>query len=109
MLHLSCLLGIPVVGPVEQHVGRLVDVIARLAGETMTGTWHPSVTGLVVDYDGQDRFAHAHEIESLSYEAARLTVDPKVSGPVRAAVRGGPVGQGFPFAALDPPGGGASR
>ncbi len=81
MLHLSCLLGIPVVGPVEQHVGRLVDVIARLAGETMTGTWHPSVTGLVVDYDGQDRFAHAHEIESLSYEAARLTVDPKDLGP----------------------------
>jgi CBS domain-containing protein len=81
VLHLSCLLGIPVVGPGEQHAGRLVDVIARLAGESMTGTWHPSVTGLVVNYDGEDRFAHAHELESLGYDAARLTVDPKDLGP----------------------------
>jgi CBS domain-containing protein len=66
---------------VEQHGGELVDVIARLAGESLTGAWHPSVTGLVVNYDGQDRFAHAHEIESLSYESARLAVDPKDLGP----------------------------
>ena len=62
-------------------------------GETLTGTWHPSVTGLVVNYDGEDRFAHAHEIESLSYEAARLTRRPEGPRPVRTAVRGGPVGQ----------------
>ena len=81
VLHLSCLLGIPVMGPAEQHVGRLVDVIARLAGENLTGTWHPPVTGLVVNYDGQDRFAHAHQIENLSYDSARLSVDPKDLGP----------------------------
>ena len=81
VLHLSRLLGIPVLGPVEQHVGRLADVIARLAGETTTGTWHPLVTGLVVNYEGRDRFAHAHQIESLSYDSARLTVDPKDLGP----------------------------
>ncbi len=81
VLHLSCLLGIPVMGPVEQHVGRLVDVIARLAGENLTGTWHPPVTGLVVNYDGRDRFAHAHQIENLSYDSARLSVDPKDLGP----------------------------
>lgn len=81
VLHLSCLLGIPVRGPGEQHEGRLSDVIARLAGESLTGTWHPLVTGLVVNYDGQDRFAHAHEIETLGYDSARLSVDPKDLGP----------------------------
>jgi CBS domain-containing protein len=80
-LHLSCLLGIPVLGPAEHHEGRLVDVIARLAGETTVGTWHPLVTGLVVDYDGQDRFAHAYQVDSLSYDSARLSVDPKDLGP----------------------------
>ncbi len=78
--HLSCLLGVPVTGPGDHHVGRLVDVIARLDNETMTGTWHPSVTGLVVEYDGQERFAHAYQVESLDYDSARLTTDPKDLG-----------------------------
>lgn len=68
-------------GPTQQHEGRLADVIARLDNETMTGLWHPSVTGLVVEYEGQERFAHAYQLESLSYEAARLRVDPKELGP----------------------------
>ena len=80
-LHLSCLLGTPVTGPDEQHVGRLADVIARLAGEGMGAVWHPAVTGLVVDFDGQERFAHAHEIANLDYDGARLTVGPKTLGP----------------------------
>jgi MgtE intracellular N domain/CBS domain len=80
-LHLSCLLGIPVAGPNEQPAGRLTDVIARLATDGAGAAWHPSVTGLVVDFDGQDRFAHAHQIASLSYDSARLTVDPKDLGP----------------------------
>ncbi len=81
ILHLSCLLGIPVLGPTEQPVGKLVDVIARLATDGTGATWHPSVTGLVVNFDGQDRFAHAHEIASLSYDSARLTVGPTDLGP----------------------------
>ncbi len=67
-------------GPGDHHAGRLADIIARLDNETPTGTWHPSVTGLVVEYDGQERFAHAYQIESLDYESARLTTDPKDLG-----------------------------
>jgi CBS domain-containing protein len=80
VLHLSCLLGIPVMGPDEQHPGRLSDVIARMDTDGSGATFHPLVTGLVVDFEGQDRFAHAYQVASLSYEAARLSVDPKDLG-----------------------------
>jgi hypothetical protein len=78
--HLSCLLGTTVIGPSNQHPGRLVDVIARLAGANSAG-WHPSVTGLVVDFDGEERFAHARQLVSLSYEGAVLSVEPSDLGP----------------------------
>lgn len=81
MLHLSCLLGAEVIGPDGQHGGRLVDVIARLAGSNASPTWHPSVTGLVVEVDGRERFAHDHDIASLGYEVSRLGVSPRQLGP----------------------------
>jgi len=90
-LHLSCVLGIPVSGPEGHNVGRLVDVIARLAGaagdsasesdsDSANPTWHPLVTGLVVDFDGQERFAHAYQLISLDDDSARLSIDPKDLG-----------------------------
>ena len=83
VLHLSCVLGIPVIAPDGHNEGRLDDVIARLAGtagESATGTWHPLVTGLVVDFEGQERFAHAYQLVSLDNESAKLSVDPKDLG-----------------------------
>lgn len=77
------MLGIPVTGPLGHNVGRLADVIARLAGaagESPGATWHPLVTGLVVDFEGQERFAHAYQLVSLDGESARLSVDPKELG-----------------------------
>ena len=64
----------------------MVDVIARLAGAN-SASWHPAVTGLVVDFDGQERFAHARDLVSLTYEAAVLGVEPADPGPVRAPAR----------------------
>jgi CBS domain-containing protein len=58
----------------------LTDVIARLAGAGSPG-WHPAVTGVVVNYDGLDRFAHAHQLLALSYDGARLNVEPAELGP----------------------------
>jgi hypothetical protein len=57
----------------------LTDVIARLAGANSAG-WHPAVTGLVVDFDGQERFAHAYQLVGLSYEGAVLSVAPRDLG-----------------------------
>ena len=57
-----------------------MDVIARLSGANSAG-WHPAVTGLVVDFEGQERFAHAHQLVSLSYESAVLSVEPAALGP----------------------------
>jgi CBS domain-containing protein len=79
-LHLSCLLGTAVSGPGEVETGRLVDVIARLAGANSAG-WHPAVSGLVVDVDGRQRFAHAHQLLSLTYGQAVLSVEPADLGP----------------------------
>ena len=83
VLHLSCVLGIPVVAPDGHNAGRLADVIARLAGTSGEGagaTWHPLVTGLVVDFEGQERFADAYQLLSLDSESAKLSVDPKDLG-----------------------------
>ena len=80
MLHLSCLLGITVSGPSNQQSGPLVDVIARLAGANSAG-WHPAVTGLVVDVDGEKRFAHARQLVSMTYESAALSVELTDLGP----------------------------
>jgi len=83
VLHLSCVLGIPVTGPDGHNAGRLADVIARLAGATGDSAnvaWHPLVTGLVVDFEGQERFAHAYQLVSLDNESARLSVDPEDLG-----------------------------
>ena len=80
-------------GPSNQHPGRLVDVIARLAGANSAG-WHPAVTGLVVDFDGEERFAHAHQLVSLSYEVrsaqrgARATSGPSSGVPARCSSNG---------------------
>jgi len=79
-LHLSGVLGTPVLGPEAEQEGKLADVIARLAGEGMA-TWHPNVTGLVVEYEGEEKFAHAYQIKELSYEGARLSVEPASLGP----------------------------
>jgi len=62
-------------------VGRLADVIARLAEEGTAGAWHPGVTGLVVNYDSQDKFAHAYQIVKLTTEGAQLSIEPGGLGP----------------------------
>ena len=83
VLHLSCVLGVPVTGPDGRNAGRLADVIARLAGstgESANATWHPLVTGLVVDFEGEERFAHAYQLVSLDNESAKLAVDPQDLG-----------------------------
>jgi len=81
VLHLSAVLGVPVSGPGGQEVGRLADVIARLAGAGAALAWHPGVTGLVVDYEGSERFAHTYQVTSLSYVGAQLNVEPSSLGP----------------------------
>lgn len=58
-----------------------MDVIARLTGANASPSWHPAVTGVVVEVDGQERFVHDHDIVSLNYDAARLSVEPAVLGP----------------------------
>ena len=68
------------VGPARQGAGRLVDVIARLAGANSPG-WHPTVTGLVVDFEGQEKFAHARHLVRLGYEEAVLRTEPADLGP----------------------------
>ena len=88
VLHLSCVLGIPVIAPDGHNAGRLADVIARLAGatgESANATWHPLVTGLVVDFEGQERFAHAYQLVSLDSESAKLVGRPEGPGLVRTA------------------------
>jgi CBS domain-containing protein len=75
------MLGIPVMGPGRQNVGRLVDVIARLAEPGSAVAWHPGVTGLVVDFGGEDKFAHAYQIVSLGYEGAQLSIHLDTLGP----------------------------
>ena len=62
-------------------MGRLADVIARLAEEGTAGAWHPGVTGLVVNYDSQDKFAHAYQIVKLTTEGAQLSIEPGGLGP----------------------------
>jgi CBS domain-containing protein len=74
-------LGTPVLGPGGGQVGRLTDVIARLAGSGSSANWHPRVTGLVVHYEGEDKFAHAYQVASFSYDQARLNVEPGELGP----------------------------
>ena len=74
VLHLSCLLGVDVTGPGRQNIGKLVDVIARLAEPGSAVAWHPGVTGLVVDFDGEDKFAHAYQIVNLGYDGAQLSI-----------------------------------
>jgi CBS domain-containing protein len=59
----------------------LVDVIARLAEPGSAVAWHPGVTGLVVDFDGEEKFAHAYQIVSLGYDAAQLSAHLKTLGP----------------------------
>ena len=81
VLHLSCLLGVDVTGPGRQNVGKLVDVIARLAEPGSAVAWHPGVTGLVVDFDGEDKFAHAYQIVNLGYDGAQLSIHLDTLGP----------------------------
>jgi CBS domain-containing protein len=80
VFHLSCVLGARVVGPGGHEAGRLADVIARLAGSGTSASWHPRVTGFVVEYEGSERFAHAHQLETLSYPLVRLSVEPSALG-----------------------------
>ncbi|HZU72059.1 MAG TPA: CBS domain-containing protein [Acidimicrobiales bacterium] len=75
VLHLSCLVNGPVVGPEGQRAGRLVDVIVRLGDGG-----HPPVSGLVVDAGGEDRFVPVADIESLDGDETRLKVEPRGLG-----------------------------
>jgi CBS domain-containing protein len=81
LLHLSCLVGTPVAGADRLAQGRLVDVIARLAGARSRPSWCPPVTGVVVEVAGQQRFAHDHEVARLGYLEVGLTVAPSSLGP----------------------------
>jgi CBS domain-containing protein len=75
VLHLSCLLGAPVTGPDGHHAGKVVDVIARLAGGS-----HPAVSGLVVGVGGEERFVHARDVAGLGNDGADLAVQPAELG-----------------------------
>ncbi|MGH9105567.1 MAG: magnesium transporter MgtE N-terminal domain-containing protein [Acidimicrobiales bacterium] len=81
VVHLSCVLGTPVLGPGGQRTGRLADVIARLSGGASAANWHPRLTGLVVNYEGEDKFAHAYQVVSFGAEGARLSTEPSELGP----------------------------
>jgi len=79
VLHLSTLLGTAVTGPAGREAGRLADVIARLEGPASAGG-HPGVTGLVVEVDGKDRFAHSYQVVSLGAGGALLSSEPEALG-----------------------------
>ena len=52
-----------------------------MAGAGTTVAWHPGVTGLVVDVDGEEKFAHAYQVVALDYGSARLSIEPGSLGP----------------------------
>lgn len=61
------LLGRPVRGTHDQHLGRIADVIVRLSGHD-----HPAVTGLVADVGGHRLFLPAEEV--VDWSATDLTL-----------------------------------
>lgn len=76
VLHLSCLLGGPVLTPDDRRVGELVDVIVMLQP-----VGYPPVSGLVVKVDDTDRFLGAGRVTSMSCDEVRLGADPGELGP----------------------------
>jgi CBS domain-containing protein len=79
-LYLSKLLGARVLGTSGHMEGRLVDIIARLGGDS-SPAWMPRVTGLVVSVEGEDKFAHAYQLSTLNHDGATLKVDLASLGP----------------------------
>jgi CBS domain-containing protein/sporulation protein YlmC with PRC-barrel domain len=69
ILHLSSLVGSPLLDSAGERLGRVEDVIARLD----TGDELPLVTGLKVRIGGRDLFVPADRIERLEPQAARTS------------------------------------
>ena len=69
ILHLSSLVGSPLLDSAGERLGRVEDVIARLD----TGDELPLVTGLKVRIGGRDLFVPADRIEQLEPQAARTS------------------------------------
>ena len=69
MLHLSSLVGSPLLDSAGERLGRVEDVIARLD----TGEELPLVTGLKVRIGHRDLFVPADRVEQLEPHAARTS------------------------------------
>ena len=69
ILHLSSLVGSPLLDSTGERLGRVEDVIARLD----TGDELPLVTGLKVRIGGRDLFVPSDRIEQLEPQAARTS------------------------------------
>ena len=69
VLHLSSLVGSPLLDSAGERLGRVEDLIARLdAGDQL-----PSVTGLKARIGGRELFVPAERIERLEPQAARTS------------------------------------
>ena len=68
MLHLSELLGRPLVDRSGESIGRLSDVIARLRGDD-----YPLVTGLVASVGGREVYVPIEQASNFDGEVLRLT------------------------------------
>lgn len=76
VMHLSCLLGDPVVGPDGRRIGKLDDVIVRLGDGG-----YPPLTGLVLNVSGQRRFVHMYDVAALDGDEVRVSRDADGLGP----------------------------
>ena len=66
-LHLSPLVGSPLVDPAGERIGRVKDLIVRLDGKP-----HPPITGLVARVAGRDLFIPIDRVESLRPRLVQL-------------------------------------
>ncbi|HEV2369176.1 MAG TPA: CBS domain-containing protein [Acidimicrobiales bacterium] len=67
LLHLSCVIGAPVIGPAGDRLGRTVDLIVRLDGAT-----YPPLSGVVANIGGRELFVPIDQVDGISVECVRL-------------------------------------
>jgi hypothetical protein len=66
-LHLSALIRSPLLDPAGERIGRVEDLIVRLAGQS-----HPPITGLVARVAGRELFIPIDRIESMRPRSVQL-------------------------------------
>ncbi len=74
-MHLSCVLGSPVLAAEGERVGELVDVIAHLQP-----VGYPPVSGVIIEGDEGERFCHIEDVARLDCDEVRLRAAPRL-GP----------------------------